>query len=57
MWDLKLFGIYIYVYKKKILFFQCGIRSPLVHILYVHKKKNMFFQCGIKKNFDLNTST
>jgi hypothetical protein len=33
---------------KKVMFFQCGIRNPLVYILYVSKEKVMFFQCGIK---------
>jgi hypothetical protein len=57
MWDLKLFSIYILCLQDKKLFFQYGIRSPLIYIFYVHKKKNMFFQCGIKNFFDLNTST
>jgi len=51
MWDLKLFSIYTLCLQDKKLFFQCGIRIPLVHIFYVHKKKNMFFQCEIKKLF------
>ena len=41
MWDLKLFSIYILCLQDKKLFFQYGIRSPLIYIFYVHKKKNM----------------